>query len=57
MWDRKLTDNKGVASNDSERRRGTAKTVVHRNSIKDIYCMKLVYDVVPPLVIYLPSQP
>ena len=34
-WERKLMDEKGVACNDNDWRQGTAKTVVHRNSIKE----------------------
>ena len=33
-WACKLIDEKGVACNEDERRRGKAKTVVHRNPIK-----------------------
>ena len=34
-WDRKFMDEKGVACNDDELRRGLAQTVVHIHSIKE----------------------
>ena len=34
-WDQKLMDEKGVAYNDDELRRGTAQAVIHRHYIKE----------------------